>query len=345
MSRLSVVVHIGMPKAASTALQAALAAARGRLLDEAGACYPVLGGAGVKDQRPLADALDKAEDPAARQAVLTAIADARDIGARTVLLSGESVYGIDPVRLRALLDEGGLADVRLEAVAVVRDSATWLNSQYAFRAALLRETASFAPWSAAAIRRGAVDLSALLGRWTAPPIDRFTAVPLKARGDPRPVTVRAAEAMGVTVALEPATAPRNAAPDPRVVEAALRLSRRGLRGADRATARAVRRRLETEAAKNGWTSRFCGLDPTLAARISVRTAASCDAFAARVWGRRWEEVYDAPDPAGFASNEWRRGGPGAAEVAALVEKLSTEMALGREGMLGFLRARLARLAS
>jgi hypothetical protein len=345
VSALRVIVHVGLAKAGSTALQAALAGARGGALAASGAAYPAIGGGGVKDQRPLPAAIAARPDPEARRAVLAALGTARESGARTVVLSGETLHEEDPARLRALLEESAFAGARLEAVAVVRDAATWLNSRYAFRAVLFRERGGFAPAAGAAIRRGEADPLARLGRWMGAPVDALAAVPLRARDDPRGIAVRAAEAMGLDLAAAGSgDGPRNAAPDPRTVEAAIRLCARGLAGADRRTARIARARLEKAAAANGWRERFCGLDSALAAGIAARTDAAFDAFARRVWGRPWDAVYDVPDPASFASNEWRRGRPDGDAIAAAVERVAEAMALGRPGVLGSIRAGLARIA-
>lgn len=343
MSGKRVVVHVGLPKAASTSLQAALAQARPELA-AAGIAYPPLGGAGVKDQRALRAALAGGAPRALRRQVAEGLRRGAQ-GAETLVLSGETISATDPVRLRALLDAAGFAGAPLVAVAVLRDAAGWLNSQYAFEAAQFRHVETFAPYVRARLGDGTVDPCRTFRAWMHPPVAHFVAVPLRACGDGRPILPRLLAAMALPATLADCLASvRNVAPDPRTVAAGRRLAARlsaHQRGRRHPRARAL---LRAAAEREGWTGRFCGLDPELATHVARRTAADHDRFARKVWNAPWDRVYDMPDPAAFARNE--REAPvdetEAAALARVVESVAPALAAERPGVIGWLRARAGR---
>lgn len=320
-----VVVHVGVAKAASTTLQAALAQARPEL-SGAGAEYLAFGGGGVKDQKVLRDAL--ADDRSAK-AVRRAL---RPLTADTLILSGESLFRQPPAALRALLIGTPFADAELSAMAIVREPVGWLNSRYAYGATGFRRFGSFARF--AREEAGRERLMDLFAAWRSGA--HFTALPLHDRRDPRSVIARAFATMGLPIP-PPETDVRKPAPDPRTVEAGRRVGRRRDPGARPGPAR---RRLLEAAATLGWTGRFVGPTPVVARLIIERTAADRDAFARGVWGTPWNEVSPNPDPDSYVANEWR-GGSAADEQAIVRVAAEVGAMLPPRRGLAALAARLA----
>jgi len=308
-----VIVHIGLEKAASTSLQASLVAAREKLA-AAGVAFPAMGGGGAKDQADLRRAIEGDRDAAA--AARRVLADAAHGPADRLLLAGETLYRAGPAPLLALLGETGWEDARVRAVAVVRDPAGWLNSRYAFAAIHFRERGGFAAHAKRALRRGEAAWSRVFAPWLAADRVLLTAVPLRARAQGGSAVARALCAMGLCEVGVTEAPARNTGVDPRTVEAGRRLAVKGLARAGRPARRRANRALRAAAEREGFGGRFVGLDPALAERIAASCAAENDAFARKVWGAPWREVYDVPDPARFVPNEWARvGGPPADEEA------------------------------
>ena len=349
MNERRVYVHVGLEKAASTSLQSALDGAR-HLLRDAGIEVPVLGGRGVKNQRPLRHAL--AGDEAAWRATVEALQAASLGGAHTLILSGESLYRNPPQRLLALLEAAGWGKAKLTTFAIVRDPASWLNSDFAFASVHFRARGSFQRHVRRALRGGRMDWHAAFGPW----IDEssFVAIALRARDDDRSPVDRALELMGLAGHVLPSdgqtagqiAAPvngqivgwaRNQAVDPRTVEAAHRLSRYGLYGSPRREAMTANQALLQNARRVGWTERFQGLTPALAREIDARCAASLDRFAGIVWDAPFAEVYALPPSDGLQSNEWRarRDRPAEAEIATLVTQMQRELGLARRRWIGW----------
>ncbi|MCF3935745.1 hypothetical protein L1787_20320 [Acuticoccus sp. M5D2P5] len=332
-----VLVHIGLPKAASTSLQATLAASR-PAFGENGIAYPVLGGGGTKDQRPLRGAI--AGDPVDRAATVDGIAQCAD--AHTLILSGETLSGGDPAGLASILEEGPFAGCGIEAFAIVRDPASWLNSMYAFRAIQFLETAAFPHFVAAALKEGHGDFGATFAKWAATraaggTVASFTPLPLRSKIDNRSVITRLAELWDFGPDLLTEEEPRNEAADPRTVEAARRLARRGLKSRDLPTRRKARALLQKAARAYGWAERFSGLNPALTARIASRTRAN-DLFARTHWGENWNTIYAMPDPARLAPQFAELGERTETEIAEVVESLSEQLALKRQSVFGWLRS-------
>lgn len=320
-----VVVHIGVAKAASTTLQAALSDSRGAL-DDAGAAYLAFGGGGVKDQRVFWDAL--AGDRSAK-AVRRAL---RPLTADTLILSGESLFRQSPSALRALLMGTPFAGAELAAVAIVREPVGWLNSRYAYGATGFRPQGSFARFARA--EAGRERLMDVFAGWRAGA--RFTALPLHDIRDPRSVIARAFDTMGLPVPAPEADA-RKPAPDPRTVEVGRRVALRREPGARPGPAR---RRLLEAAAALGWTGRFVGPTPPIARHIIERTAADRDAFARAVWGIPWDAVSPNPDPDSYVANEWHGGSVADERAIARVAGEIGAMLPARRGLVAF-AARLA----
>lgn len=338
-TRRRIVVHIALEKSASTTLQASLAAASDALLAQ-GVAFPRFGGGKVKAQRAVAEAL-RGDGEARTQVlgILRNLAARGDVG--TLVLSGETLSNFGPVALRALLDEAGWQDVPLTALAIVREPTGWLNSYYAFATSLFRETRSFAAYVKHALGKGTVAWDGVFAPWIAAEDADFVAVPLAARDDERPVVARVLEAMGLDAGAVPEAAARNEAVDPRTVEAARRLAafqmpeRRGHR-------LKVRQELFAAAAEAGFTGRFQGLDPRLAATIDEACRTSNDRFAAALWGRPWDAVYRMPARGELVANAWPAGATPSDEaaIARIVEEVSGAAGLKRKrfaGLTGWLR--------
>ncbi|WP_108659750.1 hypothetical protein [Acuticoccus kandeliae] len=332
METRRVLAHIGLPKSASTSLQAALAGGR-EALHAVGFAYPELGGRGTKDQRPLPGAL--AGNAADRAAVAAGIAGHAESAG--LILSGETLSSSDPRALVAVLAEGPFAGAPVEALAVVRDPASWLNSMYAFRAIQFLEADHFPRFLDRQLKAGRADFETVFAAWSRAPAADFRPLPLRARGDTRSVIVRVMEAWGLAVTL-PEDETRNPAPDPRTVEVARRLAGRGLARRDQAARRRARGLLMSEAKARGWARRFSGLDPQNAAEIARRTAGN-DAFARRHWRAGWDEIYDMPDPATLRPAT-ADGLPAADQgaITEVVDSLAAALALERKSVFGWLRA-------
>ncbi|GAB5374874.1 MAG: hypothetical protein AcusKO_13360 [Acuticoccus sp.] len=330
-------MHIALEKAASTTLQASLAAAADDLL-AAGIAFPRIGERRGKVQRALNDALHG--DAAARDLMrdtLAALAARRDVD--TLVLSGETLSTFGPGTLRAFLDEAGWRDAPLTAVAIVREPAGWLNSYYAFAASLFRETRPFAAFVQRALRRGTVTWDSVFAPWIEADEAAFVAVPLAARDDPRSVVTRTLDAMGLADAPVAVAAARNEAVDPRTVEAARRLAAYRL-PQPRGERQRLRRRLFETAEAAGFTGRFQGLDPRLAATIDAACRTGNDRFAQRVWGAPWAAVNAAPERAGLVPNEWRGGARNSADEAAIAHVVAAV-----SGAAGLERRRFAGLSA
>lgn len=329
-----VVVHIGLEKAASTTLQASLVAASAEMARR-GIAYPRIGGGSAKVQRAVHEAVAPGGDEAARAAAREALRAAASQDCHTLVLSGETLHSHGPDALRRFLAGAGWADAQVTALALVREPAGWLNSRYAFRTSMFRHSERFARFVRASLRRGAVDWERVFAAWLEAPDISFAAVPLAARGDPRPVVVRALAAAGLGDVPLAGSVQRNEAVDPRTVEAARRLRRYRLpqRHGQRLKVRNV---LFGQAVSEGWSGRFQGLDEALAAHIDAATRAGNDRFAQRVWGAPWEAVYDMPQRRGLVPNEWPRGAMQHEEaaLARVVETVAQITGLARRPFSG-----------
>jgi len=206
-------------------LQAALVDARDRLRAE-GIVHPVLAGRGIKDQVDLR--LACTGDRAARARVVATLTEV-SAGAHRLMLSGETLYHHNPRPLLSLLADAGWGNARVRAVAIVRDTPSWLNSRYAFDASLFRIRTRFRPYVLQSLLTGEATRLGALQRWLRAPGLTMTVVPFRDRRDPRSVVVRAVDALELPSALLPSARQEthNVAPDPRTVEAARRLAAGG----------------------------------------------------------------------------------------------------------------------
>ncbi|MEM8855088.1 MAG: hypothetical protein AAGD34_15395 [Pseudomonadota bacterium] len=333
------IVHVGLPKAASSTFQAALVRSRPHHRAH-GVAFPALGGGGVKDQHDLKIALTKGRKSAAYGAVFDAIDHAfTKEGARTVVLSGETVWQSPAAHVEAFFADALRRNLRVTTLAILRDPATWLNSRYAFRASLFLEAGTFAPFAKAELARGTVSWGKHFAPFLSHPQCPFLAIPLAAQGDDRPVLNRTLEAAGLPQAFaDGAESNRNEALDPRAVEVARRLQALGLDGREAVLRRRARSLLMNAAHDRGWRDKFCGLTPSLAKTIAARTQEGRDALAHRIWGAPWAHVYADPLPERFVSNEAADADDdGVAEVTAQLAE-----ALALAGKRGFTWSRFAR---
>lgn len=299
MATRTVHLHVGLPKAASTSLQNALLLAREALAGR-GIAYPSTDpGQRFKRQRALTDALRG--DGAARKTVIAGLGDAAQAGHHTLILSGEMIHLAEPAAAAAILQEGGWGDAALSTFAIVRDPATWINSQYAFSAVHFMQREEFHPFASRLALRDRCNWHRLLGLWIAQ--TDFAALPLSAVGDSRSVVDRAFEHMGLGA--PPEANSENERVDPRTIEAALRIAERRFQDGRLGRMGPITNALKSQAKRRGWTQKFCGLDAALAREIADHTAPAREAFAQAVWGRPWQDVYADPAPDRFVSNEWR----------------------------------------
>ncbi|MEM9224499.1 MAG: hypothetical protein AAGB11_19160, partial [Pseudomonadota bacterium] len=277
---------------------------------------PQMGGGGAKDQRDLRFALfgDRAAFERVAEVLRSNLPSAEG-----VVLSGETLYRADPGILRALLREAGWGDASIKTVAIVRDPAGWLNSRYAFETIQFLHGDGFEPYVKRALKSGAALWTRSFGPWIAASDMAFSAIPLRS-SDGEPVVRRTLRAMGLSCHGDSAAPRLNEAFDPRTVEAARRLAPYPIAKQPRKAARQVRRHLLSVAQAEGFGGRFQGLDANLSHRIEKASRDDLDAFAAAVWGNRWDDVHGAGARKVLESNEWLRH-KGTREEAAAIDRI------------------------
>lgn len=329
------IIHIGMPRTGSTALQEVLAGLRPRLA-EAGLLYPELAPPGSHPDRnvnhqPLGEVLDGRRPRAERAVVLGRLDEAlRGTGADTVILSYED-FSVQrphfrvPETLREILARRGFAP---EVLMVVKPPFAFLNSAYAHRAQLIRETGSFRDYLAHHWRSGRIDYRALVAPWAEAADGRVTAVPLADRRSAKPLVGRIVEALGLGARLgsligaQAAAYRTNRSSGPVAVEASRRLRVLRVHRQVAGHPRRIGHALDQAAWARGLDPEpFRGDAPEYRARIEAHTFETRERFAQLAWGRSWDAVVapgrDAP-PNELAHRTIPAGTE--AEVAALVRE-------------------------
>lgn len=294
------IVHIGLPKSASTTIQRALHRSRKRL-GEAGILYPKLTDDAYLHHLSLSLALDRrgAWVPLREQMrrLSQQVDDRKD---PVVLMSYEGWTYRSGARKAARLftrfaEEHGLS---LEAVMVLRPQPNFLNSLYAHRVSRFKEDrlcSGFVDW---AFTQPEFGTARGFGPWEDTGA-KLTAIPLIERPGEN-IVRRFLEDTGIAPRLDEELIGRmatagsaNEANDPYVVE----VSRRAVGIAGRDSIPYVfqgggGKAIAEACAAEGWKGpRFQGLDEQLVARIEDRYRAENDAFAQRHWGRTWDAVF------------------------------------------------------
>ena len=301
------IIHIGMPRTGSTSLQEVLASLRPRL-EEAGILYPALAPPGSPPEadvnhQPLGEALDGRRPRAERRAALDRLDRAlARTAADTVILSYEdfsvqrAAFGV-PETLRAAFARHGFA---LEVLMMVKPPFAFLNSAYAHRAQLVRETGSFRDYMRLNWRSARLDYRALVAPWAEAADGRVTAVPLADRRSDAPLVARAVEALGLVDRLggllgaQARAYATNRSSGPVAVEASRRL--RALRVHRQAVGhpRLIGHAIDRAAWARGLDPEaFRGDAAEYRARVADWTFESRERFARLAWGQPWDAVVSA----------------------------------------------------
>lgn len=329
------IIHIGMPRTGSTSFQEVLAGLRPNLA-EAGLLYPELAPPGAHpdlnvNHQPLGEVLDGRRPRGERAVVLGRLDEAlRRTEADTLILSYEDFsvqrrrFGV-PETLRGILARHGFA---LEVLMVVKPPFDFLNSAYAHRAQLIRETGSFRDYLAHHWRSGRIDYRALVAPWAEAADGRVTAVPLADRRSAEPLVGRIVAALGLgdrlgaLMGTAAATYRTNRSSGPLAVEASRRLRALRVHRQVAGHPRRVGHALDQAAWARGLDPEpFRGDAPEYRARIDAHTFETCERFAQLAWGRCWDAVV-APGRDGPPNELANRAIPAEieAQVAALVRE-------------------------
>jgi hypothetical protein len=306
------IVHIGMPRTATSALQFFLARRR-RALAEVGILYPELAPAAGAEPRgnhkALGEALDGRRPRRERAALFAALDEAlATTTADTVILSYEGLCQIGWPRRpwRALGDAFASRGFAMEILLTVKPPSEYLNSTYAWRMQFLREGRPFAGYVEAVLagrtpeaRR--LDYGRLARPWAHAAGGRLMAVPVRAAASADPFLGRVLVALGLGERVAPLITRRdialvvNRSPGPVAVEVSRRLHRAGAARRLGEGAAEAMRFVQAEATARGLDGKaFRGLTPDLQRRIEERTAAANERFARAVWGTSWAERVAMP---------------------------------------------------
>lgn len=303
------IVHIGTPRTGTTTLQHILTRLRPALAG-AGVLYPSLipPSATVPhlSHQYLVEALDGRRPRRDRAALLADLAaQARATPCDAVLLSYEGLCQAPPAlrvpqALAALFADAGFA---MEAVMTVKPQAEYLNSLYTWRTQFLREGRTFPAFARAWMGSPRLDLARMAAPWQAACAGRFRLVPVRDRGDARPLVERTLAEVGLLDRIGPlltgadTALAENRSPGPVAVEVLRRLHAGGTRRLLGTRAREASRFVEAAARARGLDREgFRGVSPALHAQAVARWAAGNDALAAQAWGVPWRSrvADDAP---------------------------------------------------
>lgn len=303
------VVHIGLPKTATTYLQRGLFANAAGMAEH-GVYLPQ---SGRLEFEPRAVAHHHLAwqlfSPQRFNAACGGWEELRqeidDIGADTVLLSSEEFSRVPSKGLTGELENRLLSltdDVTI--VLVVRDQLSLLNSVYLQRVKSLTLMPSFSEYVDRSLALGRFDLERSFAQWYDSDRVRFCAIPFSAllSGDllQNLLAVTGVEIPGDDVVVPESSI--NPSLGPVGVEAAHLLSRY-LHGRypDFSWRDPVGRRLHRNAGvqsrRHGWCDDdFWGWSPELAARAEAHYRVSNNRFAEAVWGTRWPEAMPVDRP-------------------------------------------------
>jgi hypothetical protein len=298
------IIHIGMPRTGSTSLQAVLTNLRPRL-GAVGLLYPELAppgspeGADVNHQ-PLGEALDGRRPPGERAASLARLSEILgSTRADTVILSYED-FAVQKAGLgipQIVHDLFHARGFRMEVAIVVKPQFEQLNSAYAHRAQLVRETRTFRGFAGQNWRSGRFDYAALIEPWRRAADGRVTAIPLRDARSEAPLLGRIVRDLGLEDRLGPLMSAEtqrlvtNRSPGPIAVEAARRLRRLRVHTQFRGHSRHIGHVLDDAAWSRGLDPEpFRGDAPDLRNRIEAHAALPNERFARALWGAPWSAV-------------------------------------------------------
>lgn len=304
-------IHIGLHKTGTTAIQKALGTNRAKLLAQ-GILYPEVPGheAKARGQHGLGVALGLSDSRIPGHFGLDdLIHHLETTRADRVVLSTEtlSVPRIAPERITGFLDMIRARGFAPTVVAFVRPQAPLINSSYVQQTQTFQKDEPIEAYVAHGLRTAYYDMTARLAAWTDQPGVRFVAVPyttdvqgpriaeaLLAAGGVERARI---EAAGMAAA-ETANASAGA-----IAVAAFRfLTRRNPELSNHPRRARLQAAALAAAEARGWNrERFVGLDQADVDRLKAHFAASNEAFAARHWGRSWSDVFASED-----ARPWRR---------------------------------------
>jgi hypothetical protein len=314
------ILHIGVHRTGTTAIQDTLGLNAG-LLAQVGIAFPDLDKRILKDRLPprahhrIAANLQGLTEAESRLGHHFSPDDLQTFLATTnadyVILSAEdfSVPGLPRERLDAFVDSIKRHGFDVTAVVFVRPQPSLLNSDYVEHIKMLRRDVSFGDFLQQELGSTQFGVGKRLANWAENPKLNFVAVPYI----PWTLGERIVETLllagGVDrdrirqAGMEPAlTSNENLG---RIAIAAFRLIQRkypALRGTGPWTRHL--RNAQAELRRRNWLEpKFVGLTEAMATRIDDRYAAENEAFAQRVWGRSWKEVFAEEYAKRWESNE------------------------------------------
>lgn len=298
------VVHVGAPKTASSAMQHGLRANRDRLAR----CGVHLPRTGTGEFAPdgashhnLVWELSEPERFSTRRGGWRELArEVAETEAETVLLSSENFLSLLPgqrpafeERLRWLSDD-------ITIVICVREQLSLINSLYAQHAKILQDPGPFPDFVASQLADGTTDFDKLLAPWYDTSDITLRAIPFGGPDSPAPLA-GLLDIVGVPTSADFDLEVDEVNPSlgPTGVEAA-RLLARHLTGRfpsfDHGTpvGQKLYRIARRAALKRGWyEDRFWGWTPDLAATVISRLGAANERFAHAVWGTAWPLAHPA----------------------------------------------------
>ena len=298
------IIHIGMPRTASTTIQHILAHRRSGL-EAAGILYPDLTPRSAAHEphinhQHLGEALDGRRPAAEGRELLDALsARLAATAADVVLLSYEDWIQ----EKRAGRIGGALGEVfarhgfAMEAITVAKPQSEHLNSIYSHRTQLMRERHLFGPFCRGFEGSRRFAYAELMAPWRVVCAGRVRAVPLRDVRSGAPLVDRFLAELGLLdrvgplLGAEEGTRVENRSPGPVSVEVSRRL--RLLRVPSRLPVRprAAMREVEQRVRAQGFDAvPFKGVGPELRARLHARYATTNERFAHAVWGQGWDSV-------------------------------------------------------
>jgi hypothetical protein len=283
------------------------------------------------NHQPLGEALDGRRPARERAASLARLSEILgSTRADTVILSYED-FAVQKPRLgvaRIVHEMFRMHGFRMEVGIVVKPQFEQLNSAYAHRAQLIRETRTFRGFARQTWRSGRLDYAALIEPWRRASDGRVTAIPLRDARSEAPLLQRIVRDLGLEDRLGPLMSAEtrrlvtNRSPGPIAVEASRRLRRLRVHGQFQGHPRHIGHVLDDAAWARGLDPEpFRGDAPEMRSRIEARYALSNQRFAHALWGAPWSAVVKQAPPR--PPNELA-GHPISPETEAQIETLMAE---------------------
>jgi len=304
-------IHIGLPKAGSTSIQAAILSNRARLADS-GIFVPETTTSGYHvAHHGLARAFLNAQSDAAAARVVDGMkAEVARAGFPPHILMSSEDFQIGlhrPAYVKRLRDTLAGLGYGLRLVAYVRPQVAYVNSAYSQGCKVFIETRSMQAYVAQALGHRRFNYKLLL----LPALDVEGIETIYRPFNDDVVRTGIVRDLFTIVGLDeaaiaalPVPPARNVSPGPKMVAACCEIARR-LAQAGIVLEQGERGRASRAVAslgeQLGWPeTRFSGIDRSMAAHIRRHCAKDNHVFAEKVWGRRWKDVFGAdwwvPEP-------------------------------------------------